>query len=224
MFASAQAAQPLAIKKKISAPLWITSTVMRPGRGRGRPASCARSAQRTAVKEVAEKIKRYLVHRATLYGTTYVPHTGVPIVSASFIANNFFVHLKTKPEFTTLKTADGRYELYTWTEHFGHKMMAERKPAVEPEGIRQSSRASNEGQRVPQLCKLCEMHEHMFHEFMEHPQQQSVGAAFSKPDMVVYADCAPHLVAALEPSQRRSQWNLGNRSGGGDDRQRLGQP
>jgi hypothetical protein len=61
------------------------------------------------------------LHGATLYGTTFTPHTGVLIVYATADNDKFMNHLKAKPGFIALKTADGKHDLYTWTEHRGAK-------------------------------------------------------------------------------------------------------
>ena len=122
------------------------------------------------------------LHSATLYGTTFAPHTGVLIVYAHADGKKFMADLKSKPDFIALKTADGKHDIYSYTEIGGHPPMSAKKPEPGP-GHRESKPESP--------------HQRMMHEWMMPPHHQTVWAAFPKKDMGVFSDTAAHLIAAL---------------------------
>lgn len=122
------------------------------------------------------------LHGVTLYGTSFVPHTGVLIVNAHADGPKFMAELKSKPDFVALKTADGKHDIYSYTETIGHPPMMAKKPAPGPE--------RPEPRPEPP-------HERMLHELMMPPHHQTVWAAFPKKDMGVFSDSAAHLIAAL---------------------------
>jgi len=119
------------------------------------------------------------LHGATLYGTTFTPHTGVLIVFATADKDKLMAGLKAKPDFIALKTVDGDHELYTWTEHMCHKPK-DGKTAPEP--------------KSKESCG----HPRMGHDFMGGEHKHTVWAAFPKHGVGVFADSATDLKAALD--------------------------
>ena len=124
------------------------------------------------------------LHDATLYGTTFTPHTGVLIVFATADKDKFMARLKAKPDFIALKTVDGDHELYTWTEHMGHKPMDGKKDGKKTAPEPKSKESSG--------------HPRMGHEFMGGEHKHTVWAAFPKHGVGVFADSAADLKAALD--------------------------
>lgn len=145
------------------------------------------------------------LHGATLYGTTFTPHTGVLIVYAHADGDKFMAHIKARPDFIALKTVDGEQTIYTWTEQMGHKPMA-KKPVADGSKAekktgesKESGPKSGDGKTAAWKGHAGMSREAMAHGMMmHHPHKQTVWAAFPKPDMAVFADSAVDLKAALD--------------------------
>ena len=141
----------------------------------------AKALQNEHVKKALAKLHDELgfdpqkdLHGATVYGTTLMPHTGVLVLYATADKEKFMNHLKAKPDFIDLKTADGSHEVYTWTEERGH----EQKDGEHKDGDHKEA-----GHRGP-------MH--------SGPHKQTVWASFPKHGVAVFADSAVNLRAALD--------------------------
>ena len=82
------------------------------------------------------------LHSATLYGTSFKPHTGVLVASAQGDKEKFLAHLKKKPDYKAV-SEDG-HELHSWTEHKGKKGEHTAYAASPKEGMMAFARSAAE--------------------------------------------------------------------------------
>lgn len=132
------------------------------------------------------------LHGATLYGTTFKPHTGVLILYATADKDKFMKHLKAKPDFIALKTADGEHEIYTWTEGHEHKAAEHKASEGAADKAKDGAHKTAEHDSRMHGSRMHGGHMHGGH----HPR--TVWAAFPKHGVAVFADSAINLTAALD--------------------------